>query len=115
MPPLRPLGERVIVAEIGMEGGGVTIFGNRSERGWTFWTEGRSIDLDENGEEVWHSWSSEPVSDLDLVLPRDWPIFDPSTIHPDLSDWFRANYDTAPSVAARGSAALPGKHRHAHG
>ena len=58
---------KVIIAEFGMEGGGVTIFGNQSERGGTFWTEGISVVHDENDDEVWHSWSCEPVSDFDCL------------------------------------------------
>ncbi len=51
------------------------------------------MDLDENDDEVWRSWSSEPVSSLDDVLPRDWPVFHPVEIHPEFVEWFRVNYD----------------------
>ena len=34
-----------------------------------------------------------PVSDLDLVLPKNWPLFDPVQIHPESLGWFRANYE----------------------
>ena len=44
--------DKVVVADIGMEGGGITIYGIRSDGAWSFWTEGTSIDLDENDHEV---------------------------------------------------------------
>ena len=66
-----------LIAEIGMEGGGVTIFGKKSEGARLFWNEGNSIDLDENDDEIGRSWSSKPVNDIDLVLPGDWPVFCP--------------------------------------
>ena len=60
--------DKVLIADIGVEGGGVTIFGKMSESVWSFWTEGTSMDLDENDDEVWRSWSSEPVSGCSLPL-----------------------------------------------
>ncbi len=47
--------DKVHIASIGMEGGGVTVFGKKSESARLFWTEGTSIDLDENDEEVWRA------------------------------------------------------------
>jgi hypothetical protein len=79
---------------MGVEGGGITIYGSQSNGVWSFWTEGSSMYLDDNDDEAWQSWTSEPVNSLDLVLPKDWPIFYPSEIHPDLVDWYRANYYT---------------------
>ena len=64
-----------LIAEIGMEGGGVTIFGRNSKGAWLFWTEGTSMELDENDDEIRRSWSSDPANDLELVLPGDWPPF----------------------------------------
>ena len=106
--------DKVIVAEIGMEGGGVTIFGNQSERGWTFWTEGSSMDLDENDDEVWHSWSSEPVSELELVLPKGWPLFHPVQIHPEFLGWFRANYEITRASLPDDQRRYQERHRHRH-
>ena len=87
--------DKVLIADIGVEGGGVQIFGEKSNGVWSFWTEGTSIDLDENEDEVWRFWSSKPVSSLELVLPNDWVLFHPVEIHPDFLDWFRENYDEA--------------------
>ena len=96
--------DKVLIAEMGVEGGGITIFGRKSEGVWSFWTEGTSMDLDENDDEVWRSWSSEPVSSLDLVLPKDWLMFYPLKIHPEFVDWFREAYEKA-------RASLPEDHR----
>jgi hypothetical protein len=83
---------------MGVEGGGTTIFGTQAEGVWSFWTQGTSMNLDENDDEVWRSWSSEPESSLDLVVPHDWPVFYPSKIHPDLrgleARFPRINVDT---------------------
>jgi hypothetical protein len=104
--------EKVIVAEIGIEGGGMTIDGSKMDGVWSFWSEGKSIDLDENDREVWRSWSSEPVSSLDLVLPKDWPVFYPVKIHPDLVGWFRTNYDAARASLQEEQRRYQDKHRH---
>ena len=50
---LAPSEDKVLVAEIAVEGGGQSVFGKRCEGGWSFWTEGTSMDLDENDDEVW--------------------------------------------------------------
>jgi hypothetical protein len=105
---------KILIVEIGMEGGGVTVYGSQSEGVWSFWTEGTSIDFDENDHEVWRSWSSEPVSSLDLVLPKDWPIFYPVKIHPEMVDWFRANYDKVRGSMPEEQRRYQEKHRHGH-
>jgi hypothetical protein len=101
---------KILIADIGVEGGGTTIYGRHSEGVWTFWTEGTSMDLDENDDEVWRSWSSEPSSSLDLLVPEDWTMNYPMEIHPDFLGWFRANYEKARGTkhAARRSASIPG-------
>ena len=50
--------DKAVIAEIGFEGGGVTIYGSQSEGIWTFWTEGSSMGMDDNDDEVWGSRSS---------------------------------------------------------
>jgi hypothetical protein len=54
-----PQVDKLLIAEMAVEGGGITIFGSQSEGIWSFRTEGRSLDVDENDDEVWRSWSSE--------------------------------------------------------
>ena len=54
-PTIRQL-DKVLIARIAVEGGGVTIFGRKSKGAWLFWTEGNSIDLDENDDETGGSW-----------------------------------------------------------
>jgi len=58
------------------------------------------MDLDENDDEVWRSWSSDPVADLDLVLPREWTLFYPLAIHPEFLAWFRDAYEKSRSRKA---------------
>ena len=45
--------DKVAIVEMGVEGGGITIYGSQSDGVWSFWTEGSSMDLDDNDEEVW--------------------------------------------------------------
>jgi len=45
--------DKVLIAEMGVEGGGTTMYGSHSEGVGSFWTQGTSMDLDENGYEVW--------------------------------------------------------------
>jgi hypothetical protein len=106
--------DKVIIAQMGVEGGGITIYGSRSEGVWSFWTEGSSMELDDNDDEVWRSWTSEPVKSLDLVVPKDWPIFHPSKIHPDFVDWFRTTYDLARASMPEHERRSQEKHRHGH-
>ena len=105
--------DKVLIAEIGVEGGGITIYGSQSNGVWSFWTEGTSMDMDENDDEVWRSWSSEPVSSLDLVVPHDWPMFHPSKIHPDFVKWFREAYERARSMLPEDQ--LRYQNNHCHG
>ena len=70
------------------------------------------MDLDENDDEVWHSWSSEPVSDLGLVLPKDWPLFHPVQIHPEFLGWFRANYEITRASLPDDQRRYQERHRH---
>jgi hypothetical protein len=104
--------ERVRIAEIGIEGGGRTVYGRQSHGIWSFWAEGTSMDLDENDDEVWRAWTSEPVPDLALVLPRDWSLFHPGTIHPDFLGWFRRNYDAARQIVPEHLRRYQAEHPH---
>jgi len=104
--------DKALIADIGVERGGVTIFGKKSESIWLFWTEGTSMDLDENEDEVWRSWSSESVSSLDLALPSDWPLFHPVQIRPDFLDWFRAAYEKARGALPDDVRRYQDEHRH---
>jgi hypothetical protein len=104
--------DKVIVADIGVEGGGITIYGGQSEGVWSFWTDGTSMDLDEKDNEKWHSWSSKPVSSLDLVVPKDWPMFYPSKIHPEFVPWFRDAYEKARASLPEDQRRYHDNHRH---
>jgi len=104
--------DKLLIADIGVEGGGVQIFGKKSNSVWSFWSGGTSMDLDENEDEVWRSWSSKPVSSLDLVLPKDWVLFHPVEIHPDFLDWFRAAYDKGRASLPEDQRRYQDEHRH---
>src|SRR6185295_10957154 len=81
--------EKQLVLELGVEGGGATIFRTRSDTGeWQFHVEGSSMYLDENDGEVWRSWSSEPVPRIEEALREltdnsSWVYFNPAAIHPE--------------------------------
>jgi hypothetical protein len=103
--------EKITVADLGVEGGGLTMYGTRTGNSWSFWSEGTSIALDENDDEIWKTWSSEPVSDLHLVVPSNWPLFYPLKIHPAFRGWFRENYDKACSMLREDRKANQIKHQ----
>jgi hypothetical protein len=83
--------DKVLIADMGVEGGGARIYGRQRDGIWSFWLEGTSIDLDENDDEIWRSWESQPVQDLSLALPNERPLFYPSRLNPEFLDWFRKN------------------------
>ena len=51
--------DKEMVLELGVEGGGATIFRTPlASGGWQFHVDGSSIYLDENYDEDWRRWSS---------------------------------------------------------
>jgi hypothetical protein len=70
------------------------------------------MDLDENHDEVCRSWTSEPMSSLNLVLPKDWPMFHPVEIHPDFVEWFTANYEKVRMALPEDQRRYHDEHRH---
>ncbi len=75
--------DKVVIARMGVEGGGVTIYGRQVDGAWSFWQEGSSMDLDENDDEVWRVWSSDPVSALSAALSDKWWQMYPKEVHPE--------------------------------
>jgi hypothetical protein len=94
--------DKVLVVEYGLAGGCLTIYGRREDGIWSFWREGCAmVDVDEEGNDFWRFWESEPVQDLSAALTDDWPSYCPSDINPVFLDWFRNNYDKACSQLGR--------------
>ncbi len=87
--------EKVLVAKVGVEGGDCSIYGLLADGSWSFWQEGSSLDFDEDDQEVVRSWSSEPVPDLGLIVPTEWPPYHVLEVHPGFMAWFRDNYEAA--------------------
>ena len=104
--------DKTVIADLGVEGGGITIYGRQTDGVWSFWTEGTSMDLDENDDEVWRFFSSEPVSSLDRVLPENWHRFYPVEIHPDFLDWFREAYKKARTSMPQEQRRYHDQHQH---
>ena len=61
-----------IIAKMGIAGGGCTIYGQQVGGGWSFWQGRTSMALDENLDEVWRQWTSEPIANLLDALPKTW-------------------------------------------
>jgi hypothetical protein len=87
--------EKVIVARLGLEGGGVTIFGRVVEGPLVFWQAGTSIAMDADDNEEWREWESDSSINLSAVVPGNWPLMSPREIHPAFVPWFRRHYDAA--------------------
>ena len=83
------MGEKEKVLELGVEGGGATIFRTPLDSGgWQFHVEGSSMYLDENDDEDWRSWTSEPVQTIREALRSvaedgSWVFFHPISVHPE--------------------------------
>lgn len=82
-------GRKQLILEVGVEGGGASLYGTRTPLGdWIFFTEGSSMGLDDNDDEYWSNWTSEKVSTLEeglkLVYPDSgWVLFHPMEVHPE--------------------------------
>jgi hypothetical protein len=85
--------EKVIIARMGLEGYGVTIYGRRTDGVWSFWQEGTSMDLDEIDGEVWRGWSSDPVPEFLAALPDKWWQMSPTEVHPEFATQLRREYE----------------------
>ncbi len=44
--------EKILVADMGVEAGGMTSYGSQSEGVWLFWTEGTTIDFAASGDVI---------------------------------------------------------------
>lgn len=83
------MSEKEKVLEIGVEGGGATIFRTPLDAGgWLFHVEGTSMCLDENDDEDWRSWTSEPVQTIrealrSVAADGSWVFFHPISVHPE--------------------------------
>jgi hypothetical protein len=81
--------DKEMVLQLGVEGGGATIFRTPlASGGWQFHVEGSSIYLDENDDEDWRRWSSEPVLSIGEAMQSvaedgSWVMYYPMTIHPE--------------------------------
>jgi hypothetical protein len=87
--------DKLLIADIGVEGGGARIYGRQKDGIWSFWPEGTTIDLDENDDEIRRSWGSQPVQNHSLALPKEWPLFYPSKLNPEFLDWRSITVRTA--------------------
>lgn len=82
--------DKILIADIGGEGGGATIYGRQTDNAWVFWQEGSSLDADDD---IWIPYRSEPVPELDEALPHWWMNAYPMEINPSFIPWFRERYE----------------------
>ncbi len=98
------MAEKEVVLELGVEGGGATVFRTRlGSGGWQFHVEGSSMYLDENDDEGWRSWRSEPALSMEEALRSvaddgSWVCFYPVTVHP---EYRAAVWELAQAAAGR--------------
>jgi len=83
--------DKVLVAELGVEDGGCSIYGRQADGSWSFWQEGSSTDFAD--EEFSRSWETEPVLDLGLAVPKEWTLYHVLKIDPEFVGWFRDHYE----------------------
>jgi hypothetical protein len=83
------MAEKEVVLEVGVEGGGATIYRTLlASGGWQYHVEGSSMYLDENDDEDWRSWTTEPVDSVRVALQSiaedgSWVFFYPTSVHPE--------------------------------
>ena len=81
------MAEKELVLELGLEGGGATIYRTAvASDCWQFYVEGSSMFLDENDDEDWRSWTSEPVPTIrdalrSIVEDGSWVLCYPISVH----------------------------------
>ena len=83
----------IIIAKMGIEGGGCTIYGQQVDGVWSFWQGRTSMALDENDDEVWRQWQSEPVANLLDALPKTWWRMSIYRVYPDFKQQLREAFD----------------------
>jgi hypothetical protein len=83
--------EKILIAEIGGEGGGARIYARQRNDALVFWHEGCAWDVDDD---VWFDYHSEPVPDLEDALPSWWMNARPVEIHASYIPWFREHYQS---------------------
>ncbi len=85
----------ITIVEVGMEGGGFTVFGHHSSveprdgAAWIFWRESGAMYLDDNDDEAWRFEKSGTMSDLALACSPELFRCYPIALHPDFVPWFR--------------------------
>lgn len=98
------MAEKELVLQLGVEGGGATVFRTPlASGGWQFHVEGSSMYLDENDDEGWRSWRSEQVPSVEEALREvaddgSWVFFHPVEVHP---DYRAAVWELAQAAAAK--------------
>jgi hypothetical protein len=66
-----------------VEGGAIEICGHKESAGsWTLVSRGTVLDIDEDGNESVRVSGVPRANDLSDVVPSQWIIFDPRTVHP---------------------------------
>ena len=86
--------DEILIAEMGLDGGGCTVYGQCVAGTWSFWQEGVSMYFDENDDEAWKPWSTEPVAQLTDALPKSWWLMYVLYVHPDFVEQLRTAFYT---------------------
>ena len=77
-------GSEEVVLDLGVEGGGLTIYRARSEAGtWVYYKRTSSIWFDDDDNEAWQYRASEPAPSFEELLGTEWAWFTPISVHPE--------------------------------
>ena len=80
------MADKEVVLEIGVEGGGATVYRTPlASGGWQYHIKGTSMGWEPDDD--WRSWSSEPVMTVEEAIQRiakdgTWVFFHPLAVHP---------------------------------
>jgi hypothetical protein len=84
--------DKIRIVSMGIEGGGETIYAQKVDGMWSFWSEVSAMDLDKNDDEIWRGFSSDPVPTLSEILDGIWWKMYPIEINPEFREQLRQEY-----------------------
>ena len=91
-PNVSDTSEKELILDITCEGGGQKTFGRKDQSEWVFWSEGSSMDLDEDDVDYTSSWNTPEASDFLGTLPDKWISFHPLFLHPEFASQLKQAY-----------------------
>jgi hypothetical protein len=104
-------GTPILIIRLAVEGGGAKVFGREVDGVWSYWHEGNSIQEEDDEDNDWKRWTSQPVANLADALPSIWVMMSPIELHPSFIGRFREQYEVQLAKLSAEERVMQ-KHRH---